>query len=95
MEMGVIGRLPGRRCAITTAVNHDTTLIDSDEVVRIVGPSMRGITGTEGICGTSRTCAVSGEFLIRDFEGRRFEARGEREHVLEFPLLEKGTTQLA
>jgi hypothetical protein len=87
--MGFIGRLPGRRGAIATAINHNAALIDGDEVVRIIGSAVRGIARTKSVSGTSRTGAVSGELLIRDFQGRRFKAGREREHVLEFPLLEE------
>src|SRR6266850_1932438 len=89
-EVGVIGRLPGRRSAVATAINHNATLIDCDEVVWIIGTAVRGIARTERSCGISRPGAVRGKFLIWDLEGRRFKSGGESEHVLEFPLLERG-----
>jgi hypothetical protein len=92
-EVGVIGRLPGRCSAIATAVDDNATLIDRDEIVWIIGTAVRGITRTESGCGTSRTCAVSGEFFIGDFERRRFKSGRESEHVLELPLLKRTTTR--
>jgi hypothetical protein len=38
--MGIVGRLPGRRGAIATTINHNAALIDSDEVVRIIGTTV-------------------------------------------------------
>jgi hypothetical protein len=92
-EVGVIGWLPGRRSAVATAINHNATLINCDEVVWIIGTAVGGIARAEVGCGISRPGAVRGEFLIRNLEGRRFKSGRESEHVLELALLERGTTR--